>query len=35
VYFSYLKKNHYRDEIIALEHRWNECISVKGDYVEK
>jgi len=30
-----LTKNHYRDRIMALEHRWNKCISLKGDYVEK
>jgi hypothetical protein len=30
-----LTKNHYRDGIMALKHRWNKCISVKGDYVEK
>jgi len=34
-YFADLTKNHYRDGIMALEHRWNKCISVKGDYVEK
>jgi len=34
-YFADLMKNHYRDGIMALEHRWNECISLKGDYVEK
>jgi histone-lysine N-methyltransferase SETMAR len=34
-YFTDLTKNHYRDEIMALEHRWNKCISLKGDYVEK
>jgi hypothetical protein len=28
--FADLTKNHYRDGIMALEHRWN-----KGDYVEK
>jgi histone-lysine N-methyltransferase SETMAR len=33
-YFADLTKNHYRDRIMALEHRWNKCISVKGDYVE-
>jgi hypothetical protein len=32
---GYLTKNHYRDGIMALEHRWNKCISLKGDYVEK
>jgi hypothetical protein len=34
-YFADLTKNHYRDEIMALEHRWNKCISLKGDYVKK
>ena len=34
-YFADLTKNHYRDGIMALEHRWNKCISVKGDYVDK
>jgi hypothetical protein len=34
-YFGDLTKNHYRDEIMALEHRWNKCISLKEDYVEK
>jgi histone-lysine N-methyltransferase SETMAR len=34
-YFADLMKNHYRDGIMALEHRWNKCISLKGDYVEK
>jgi len=34
-YFADLTKNHYRDEIMALELRWNKCISLKGDYVEK
>jgi histone-lysine N-methyltransferase SETMAR len=34
-YFADLTKNHYRDGIMALEHRRNKCISVKGDYVEK
>ena len=34
-YFADHKKNHYRDGIMALEHRWNKCISLKGDYVEK
>jgi hypothetical protein len=33
-YFADLTKNHYRDGIMALEHRWNKCISFKGDYVE-
>jgi hypothetical protein len=34
-YFADLTKNHYRDKIMALEHCWNKCISLKGDYVEK
>jgi len=34
-YFADLTKNHYRDGIMALEHRWNKCISLKRDYVEK
>jgi histone-lysine N-methyltransferase SETMAR len=34
-YFADLTKNHYRDGITVLEHRWNKCISLKGDYVEK
>jgi histone-lysine N-methyltransferase SETMAR len=34
-YFADLTKNHYRDGIMALEHRCNKCISFKGDYVEK
>jgi len=34
-YFAHLTKNHYRDGIMALKHRWNKCISLKGDYFEK
>jgi hypothetical protein len=34
-YFADLTNNHYRDGITALEHRWNKCISLKGDYVKK
>jgi hypothetical protein len=34
-YFADLMKNRYRDGIMALEHRWNKCISLKEDYVEK
>ena len=34
-YFADLTKNHYRDGIMALEHRWNKCISLKGDSVAK
>jgi histone-lysine N-methyltransferase SETMAR len=28
-------KNHYRDGKMAMEHHWNKCIILKGDYVEK
>jgi histone-lysine N-methyltransferase SETMAR len=34
-YFADPTKNHYRDRIVALERRWNKCISLKGDYVKK
>jgi histone-lysine N-methyltransferase SETMAR len=34
-YFADLTKNRYRDGIMALEHRWNKCIGLKRDYVEK
>jgi hypothetical protein len=34
-YFADLTKNHYRDGVMVLEHRWNKHISLKGDYVEK
>jgi hypothetical protein len=34
-YFADLTKNHYRDGIMALEHHWNKCVSLKGDYVKK
>jgi histone-lysine N-methyltransferase SETMAR len=34
-YFVDLTKNHYRDGIMVLENRWNKCISLKGNYVEK
>jgi hypothetical protein len=34
-YFADLTNNRYRDGIMALEHRWNKCISLKGDYVKK
>ena len=34
-YFEDLTKNHYREGIMALEHRWNKRSSLKGDYDEK
>jgi hypothetical protein len=27
-YFADLTKNHYRDGIMVLEHRWNKCVLV-------
>jgi len=33
--FADLTKNHCRDGIMTLDHRWNKYISLKGDYVEK
>jgi hypothetical protein len=33
-YFADLTKNRYRDGIMALEHRWNKCVSLKWDRVE-
>jgi hypothetical protein len=33
--FADLMKNHYRDGVMALEHFWNKCISLKEDYVGK
>jgi histone-lysine N-methyltransferase SETMAR len=34
-YFADLTNDHYRDGIMALGHRWNKCISLKGDNIEK
>jgi len=34
-YFADLTKNHHRDGIMALEHCWNKCISLKGGDAEK
>jgi histone-lysine N-methyltransferase SETMAR len=34
-YFADLTKDHNRDGIMALEHRWNKCFSLKKDYIEK
>jgi histone-lysine N-methyltransferase SETMAR len=34
-YFADRTKNHYRDGIMVLDHRWNMCISLNGDYDEK
>jgi hypothetical protein len=35
VYFADLTKNHYRDGIMALEHRWNKCIIVLREIMLK
>jgi hypothetical protein len=34
-YFADLTKNHYRNGVMAMEHRWNKCISLNEDYVKK
>jgi histone-lysine N-methyltransferase SETMAR len=34
-YFADITKNHYREGIMALKHRWDKCISLKEDHVEK
>lgn len=34
-YFGSLDENHFREGIMTLEHRWQKCIDLKGDYVEK
>lgn len=34
-YFAALLLEHYRDVVMALEHRWTKCINNKGNYVEK
>jgi histone-lysine N-methyltransferase SETMAR len=34
-YFEELYESAYKDGIKALEYRWNKCIQLEGDYVEK
>ena len=34
-YFKYLDGPHYKQDINAFEHRWEKCIELKEDYVEK
>jgi hypothetical protein len=34
-YFAELDYCHYKQGIEAIEHRWEKCIKLKGDYVEK
>ncbi|EFN84978.1 Histone-lysine N-methyltransferase SETMAR, partial [Harpegnathos saltator] len=34
-YFEELDDSHCKQDIEAIEHRWEKCIELKGDYVEK
>jgi len=34
-YFADLRKKHYRDRIMELEHCWTKFLSLKGNCVEK
>lgn len=34
-YFADLDESVYKEGIGKLEHRWNKCITLRGDYVEK
>ncbi|EFN89016.1 Histone-lysine N-methyltransferase SETMAR, partial [Harpegnathos saltator] len=34
-YFEELDDSHYKQDIETIEHRWEKCIELKGDYVEK
>jgi len=34
-YFEELDSFHYKQGIEAIEHRWEKCIELQGDYVEK
>lgn len=34
-HFAGLERNHFMEGITALERRWNKCVEVHGDYVEK
>ncbi|KZC13398.1 Histone-lysine N-methyltransferase SETMAR [Dufourea novaeangliae] len=34
-YFEELDGSRYKQGIEAIEHRWEKCIELKGDYVEK
>jgi len=34
-YFEELDGSHYKQGIEAIEHRWEKCIELQGDYVEK
>lgn len=34
-YFEGLDNEHYKNGILAIEHRWEKCIALNGDYIEK
>lgn len=34
-YFEDLPESHFKNGITALEHRWEKCISLCGEYIEK
>lgn len=34
-YFAELNDFHYKQGIEVIEHRWEKCIDLRGDYVEK
>lgn len=34
-YFEGLDADYFKNGILALEHRWEKCIALEGDYVEK
>ena len=35
VYFVKIGGSHYKQGIGTIEHRWEKCIELKGDFVEK
>lgn len=34
-YFEGLSGDYYKNSLLKLEHRWEKCIALNGDYVEK
>ncbi|GJQ75120.1 hypothetical protein Trydic_g9729 [Trypoxylus dichotomus] len=34
-YFAAFHSTYYRKDFKRLKHRWNKCIELEGDYVEK
>lgn len=34
-YFEGLEESFFKSGVMALESRWNKCIQLDGDYVEK